>query len=492
MIISHNNFTTGGILFRGGGTPYVGGLIDLSGNYLAGQLIPFMKGLHSQVVDCSGYPEVIVYDCADIVLSRGQFYQVATAVAVLDCENVTVANVGGGACSTGIFLQDCDGCLVKDSLAIGCGTGIDVANCRNSSIIDCDLLDGNTGISLDGGYNATIEGNIISGNDNGIVVYSCSGLLVYGNVFNRNQQNAHYYWFASPFDRWDDGNGTGNSWSDYFGVGPYIVSIMSGWTVADHYPKSTLAWYATPMLFMIVVLLAVFLALFLSMTSAYIVSARRKGALAQVLTSRNNWLLIVSLVWLIALPFVLMIEFSDYIGTTVVLSSMSYAIWYDLGWVYASPTFFTLSGSNLYSPAFLLQILCILLPFALVAIAWNDKRTGQHRRLSSNPILWAAIVYTFFALLLRGTPYQMWFNPLAIPLPISSVLIFMTLRHVVLEESHPLKDEFRGTAGKGTRCPHCGASYVYSEEQVAADGTVECQNCAKRFQTGGVSESKRL
>jgi predicted Zn finger-like uncharacterized protein len=31
------------------------------------------------------------------------------------------------------------------------------------------------------------------------------------------------------------------------------------------------------------------------------------------------------------------------------------------------------------------------------------------------------------------------------------------------------------------KCPHCGARYPYSSENIAEDGSVSCQNCGKRF-----------
>ncbi len=34
---------------------------------------------------------------------------------------------------------------------------------------------------------------------------------------------------------------------------------------------------------------------------------------------------------------------------------------------------------------------------------------------------------------------------------------------------------------KGSRCPHCGAFYLYKQEHVHDNGTVSCQNCLKRF-----------
>ncbi len=37
---------------------------------------------------------------------------------------------------------------------------------------------------------------------------------------------------------------------------------------------------------------------------------------------------------------------------------------------------------------------------------------------------------------------------------------------------------------KGSACPHCGAFYIYKQEQVQDDGTVSCQNCLKIFFLG--------
>lgn len=34
---------------------------------------------------------------------------------------------------------------------------------------------------------------------------------------------------------------------------------------------------------------------------------------------------------------------------------------------------------------------------------------------------------------------------------------------------------------KGSRCPHCGAFYLYKQEHVQDNGTVSCQNCLKSF-----------
>jgi len=52
----------------------------------------------------------------------------------------------------------------------------------------------------------------------------------------------------------------------------------------------------------------------------------------------------------------------------------------------------------------------------------------------------------------------------------------------------PSKEPFFPTAeGVRVKCPHCGARYIYKDEQRADDGRVHCQNCGKLIDTVGES-----
>jgi tetratricopeptide (TPR) repeat protein len=50
--------------------------------------------------------------------------------------------------------------------------------------------------------------------------------------------------------------------------------------------------------------------------------------------------------------------------------------------------------------------------------------------------------------------------------------------HVVSRRmDYPKKKEKERPPGKRVKCPDCGATYAYSPEKIASDGTANCQNC---------------
>lgn len=52
----------------------------------------------------------------------------------------------------------------------------------------------------------------------------------------------------------------------------------------------------------------------------------------------------------------------------------------------------------------------------------------------------------------------------------------------------PSKEPFFPTAeGVRVKCPHCGARYIYKDEQRVDDGRVHCQNCGVLIDTAGES-----
>jgi parallel beta-helix repeat protein len=165
-----------------------------------------------------------------------------------------------------ITLLGCSNCtIVSNNIINNERFGVDIYYSNNITITNNTISENRRGIRIGYSDNCLIVGNLILSNvaglqfhwfahdilvvnnsilhneHYGIVISSyCTGITFYGNVLGWNG-NAPYYEGGGNVDdygtniQWDDGVGTGNSWSDYYGIGVYEVPPNG--THIDHYPS---------------------------------------------------------------------------------------------------------------------------------------------------------------------------------------------------------------------------------------------------------------
>lgn len=272
------------------------------------------------------------------------------------------------------------------------------------------------GLSMDECDLPVITNNtFVRNSQEGAFLSGCRGATVSGNLFKENGRNALDY--SGFYDTWD-----GNAWDDYFGIGAYVVTGPPDdmWTIVDHNPKSTSPWSMLPLTPVLPVS-----ALFVCLLSvAYLLSRRWKGAFASLLGTRNNQLFILYVVEVLTLPVV----FRIYPGVNWeqtngywMLRSIGIREWSQSGQLYAT------AGAGAGVGGAYLPLLVIVL-----LIAWNAWRLEKNGASLSLRVV-NLIVLLAFSIFLADFLYPSFYpysGVVDIPLPLSPLLVFITLRYV--------------------------------------------------------------
>jgi parallel beta-helix repeat protein len=261
----------------------------LKNNTVNGKDLGIFFNLLGAHLETEQYGQIILGNCNDTTISGGVIANCATGIELVRCNNCTLANHSVSNCSwNGINIERCPQTTITDCRVINCSeTAIflstspffTIENCtlrdnregilphiysNNGTVVNCTIL-GKTpdiyGIGINLSNNSTAIGNIISENYIGIYVYGAHCLVVnntitrngyginigeaytgygedsyanriYGNEIGWNSL-ANAYDVSWRYNEWDDGVSIGNSWSDYYGIGYYVITR----DVVDHFPR---------------------------------------------------------------------------------------------------------------------------------------------------------------------------------------------------------------------------------------------------------------
>jgi hypothetical protein len=140
----------------------------------------------------------------------------------------------------GITIVDSTSISIEDTIVCRSSIGIHLNRDRNVTVKGCTLLFNYWGTELQQTSNSLIQDNLIYGNwHNGVWLDSSSyNDSVYGNSIGWN--NVVNQGFSNARDNggnnhFDNGVSIGNLWSDYDGVGIYIINIENG--SIDSFPQ---------------------------------------------------------------------------------------------------------------------------------------------------------------------------------------------------------------------------------------------------------------
>ena len=258
-------------------------------NTVNGMDLGIFFNLFGAQIDGEQYGQIVLSNCNDTTITGGMFVNCATGVQLAECNNCTLDGINVSDCSwNGINIESClrvsiTNCIVRNCLETGIFLSASplytIENCtlednldgilphiysNNGTIVNCTIIGINSDINGNGinlSTNSTAIGNIISENHIGIFVYGSHchvvnnsvvrngyGIYIgaaytgygetpyanriYGNEIGWNSLgNAYDRGYFS--NEWDDGVSIGNSWSDYYGIGYYVIYR----DVVDHYPK---------------------------------------------------------------------------------------------------------------------------------------------------------------------------------------------------------------------------------------------------------------
>jgi len=417
--IAHNNFTDGGIAVDML-SAYPLSIGTFEENYVMNRPILVVRNQRGVQIDCGACAQVICYNCTDLELFGGHHHDVACGIAFDSCHNCSVLNGEFDSCYHGIWSYASELIRVQSVIATNCDQAIIFEHSYYVQVSACSLNDGSQGLFMYECSFAVINGNTFVRNSRvGVYIVSCWNASVSGNVFEENGRNALD--LTESYDTWD-----GNAWDDYFGIGAYVVTGPPDWyyydfsTVADHNARSTRPWFMLP-----VTQLLFGSALFVCLLSiAYLLSRQWKGTLASLLGVRNNHLLILSVFEVLIVPVV----FRIYPGTNLeqsngywMLRSIGLRTWSQSGLPYGTAGVGTGEGLS-YVPVLLIVLL-------ITWNAWRLEKTGASLSLR----LINLILLLAFSILVADLAYPSFYPSLGvvdIPLPLSPLLVFITLRYV--------------------------------------------------------------
>ncbi|MHA2379415.1 MAG: right-handed parallel beta-helix repeat-containing protein [Candidatus Thorarchaeota archaeon] len=486
VTVSNNSFADGGLSFPAWLSAAIVDSGDFSGNTVQGQPVLILRGNQSAVVECSEYPQVVAFGCENTFFTGGFFRQVGTGLALFGCNNASIDGVSAVKCRTGVVIGNCTDTTVDGVTTDTCYRGITLGFSTRAMVSDCNLSNGSVGIYMLDVFNITVTRCNLHENYKGVELWGSRNCLFYANVLD-NMRNVDYAFSSTPFDRWDDGSGTGNVWNDYFGFGPYILDTQRGRTLADHFPEVQVPWIQTPSFMVLTGTVTLLLVVSAVLVISFVMSRQRGGWFAGAVRIRYNWLLPVSFACVLLVPYVLTIGYSDYGEFHWTLGGMTYNIWSDLGWVYSTPSLLSLPPLSYGIISLLTLFVFIPLTFGLTWRPWQLRKSSDTSGAVTNTLLWLALTLIVFALMVYQLPYQFFWGSVEvrIPLPLTPALIFFTLRlakpaasdeteteHIT--ESH-IEHSGRMEALEGT-CKNCGEDYRFPV--LGADGKHRCPKCA--------------
>jgi hypothetical protein len=251
------------------------------------------------------------------------------------------------------------------------------------------------------------------------------------NIFDSNFENARD--FDGEFNEWN-----GNSWSNYFGSGSYIVISYRAPASVDHTPRSTLPLYLQPVSLCIY---AIVLFFFVLLVLLFVFRGENK--IGRLLWSRSNWILVLMWLEIIISPLVFIVgTYETYTGdhSFWLLGSLLYRAWNDGSWTYVQGPVSTYPTDHLtYLHAS--QVVMISLLILSTWMIWRDKRRDSYTLCERHFFLFLLLIFIcVYALSVFPNLYEnVNIIQMKIPLPLSVLLVFLTKRFMKPVQELPTK-----------------------------------------------------
>ncbi len=440
-------------------------------NTVNGKELLLLRDLSGGEVECSLYGQIVSYNCTGTRYVGGAFQNTSCGIFVADSTILDFVDIDIYNCYTGLQVYNSQGIVMSGIDSENSHCGVDMTQVVNASLVSSELNNGWTGLDMSWCSNVTIGSVVFAGNSyRGLDIHECNWCTVEYCTFDSNAQNVYESGYGPSIWDW-------NAWSDYFGIGPYIVSVHDGHTNADHHPSSTLPWYMLPVVWF---LAYASLGFFLFMVM-YIGSRSRKGRFARMVHTLDNQLLALMVLEILATPMILIIGMGGWYSPELywATGSVLFRVWGQAGWIYGQgpiahyPVPIYTSGIITVG-----QMLTIVLILILTGNAWRIARESADRISRRNNLIWLILVVVFLAGSTYPTLYQPWFETLRIPVPIGPILVYLTAKHV---KQAPVTTPEPAKSVWWLKCPHCAAIYAYDERKGTKEGAVRCQNCGRAF-----------
>ncbi len=270
--VANNTFMECGITFS---ISYPDGFDQIiEGNKINGGLLGYFYNKSTHMIDGTGYRQIVLVRCSEVTVESGDL----RGISMMFCTNSDIRNVNISQAEVGIYMDQSTGCLVSNSQIMNNEIGVyfdESESCyvyqshihrndngvyfyetNNSMVYGCEVTQNSYGIVFTGVNNGVIESNriytnlegifllrsdntmvgnneIVYNNGTGILINRLSdGNMIVGNSFGWNGLNA---WCSVSDNYWDNGNGLGNRWHNYFDTPTYYIEGGAG--CEDNYPS---------------------------------------------------------------------------------------------------------------------------------------------------------------------------------------------------------------------------------------------------------------
>lgn len=280
-ILKNNNFGETGIEIQG--YAEANWLHELINNTLKENPIGYFKELTDTVIDGSGFGQIILVKCEDVIVRNYKSAYAVFGVGLGFCTHCTIENCySSHNIGPGFKIQYSTDCTIRNCIATGSFNGYELKYCSNCNLMNNTAMYNTVGCSFYNTNNCTISNNVASSNErgffsdhmnasklfkntiidnenNGILLYASIYCIISNNTIMNNQDiglflywgcanNEIYYnrfannvecnaYDAGESNRWDDGISCGNYWHDYNGTGPYVVPTVGSPGLIDNFPQ---------------------------------------------------------------------------------------------------------------------------------------------------------------------------------------------------------------------------------------------------------------
>jgi len=182
------------------------------------------------------YGQIIFVSCSYITIKNHIISNSGLAIQLLYCQNITVADNILSEDMGGVSVVNCINTIISNnSLYNISGSGLRLRNSEYINISNNTITDSFIGIILGTSNSSEIKYNIIANNDYGAYLFSGSSQnSIHHNNFLNNTLQASDLGFSNTW--YDPVTLEGNYWSDYSGVGTYLISGSAN--AEDLYPLS--------------------------------------------------------------------------------------------------------------------------------------------------------------------------------------------------------------------------------------------------------------
>jgi len=157
---------------------------------------------------------------------------------VVNCDYITIQNITSTNFDSGIILSNSDHSYINNSIFnMNTVRGISLSNLINATIHNSEIADNEIGIELVASNCSIYSNSIKSNTDYGIYIRSGSHNRVFHNDFYLNGGTTSQAYDDGSENLWYNSvNNEGNHWSDWNGVGSYLIDGSAG--AMDLYPFS--------------------------------------------------------------------------------------------------------------------------------------------------------------------------------------------------------------------------------------------------------------